>query len=222
VKKSTLIIGVIVLTGVTLLGGAIQGKMSRRWGKSLELDRLANRLRELPDAIGDWRTRSSQPLAPAAEGILECAGYVCRQYENRKTGEIINVAVLLGPAGPISVHTPDVCYSSQDYSVIEGPKRTKFDFVKESPDELWGTSLQSAKLTAGDLRVYYGWSTGGAWSAPEKDPRMAFAGQPYLYKLQVAGPLSSPVNGNTSDPSAAFLKDFLPAVRPYLVKHAQE
>jgi hypothetical protein len=222
VKQSALIIGITVLAVATLLGGAIQGKMSRRWGRPQELSRLAERLRQLPTEIGDWKTRSSSSLSPTAEAILECAGYVSRQYENRRTGEIVNVAVLLGPAGPISVHTPDVCYSSQDYSIIDPPKRTRLDAGEGSRDELWATSLQSTKLTAGDLRVYYGWSTGGPWSAPRKDPRMAFAGQPYLYKVQVAGPLPSAVDANASDPSVAFLKDFLPAVRPYLVEHAQE
>jgi hypothetical protein len=222
VKQSALIIGAVILAGVTLLGGAMQGQMSRRWGRFQEFERLANRLRQLPTEIGPWKTRTSQSLSPTAEAVLECAGYVSRQYENRKTGEIVNAAVLLGPAGPISVHTPDVCYSSQDYSVIEPPKRTQFDVGQGSQDELWGTSLQSTNLTAGNLRVYYGWSTGGPWSAPKKDPRIAFAGRPYLYKIQVAGPLPSPADENASDPSAAFLKEFLPALRPYLVERAQE
>jgi len=211
----------MILAGVTLLGGAIQGRMSRRWGRPREFEVLANRLRELPTEIGLWHTRASPPLSPAAEAVLECAGYVSRQYGNRKTGEIVTVAVLLGPAGPISVHTPDVCYSSQEYSVLESPKRTQFGVSEGSPDELWSTSLQSTNLTAGSLRVYYGWSTGGPWSAP-KDARFAFAGQPYLYKVQVAGPLPLLVDGNASDPCMAFLKEFLPAVRPHLVKPVKE
>jgi hypothetical protein len=222
VKHWLVIIGTMILAGVTLLGGVIQGRMSRRWGRPQEFETLASRLRGLPTEIGPWRTKASPTLSPAAEATLECAGYVSRQYENRKTGEIVTVAVLLGPAGPISVHTPDVCYSSQEYSVIGPPKRIRCDVGEGCEDVLWSTSLQSTNLTANNLRVYYGWSTGGPWSAPKQDPRIAFAGQPYLYKLQAAGLLLSPVDETAADPCMAFLKEFLPAMRPYLVEPAKE
>jgi hypothetical protein len=221
VKQSACIIGMIVLAGVTLLGGAIHGHMSRRWGRGQESQALAKRLQELPTEIGPWRMRSSQPLSPAAEAVLECAGYVSRQYENRNTREIVTLAVLLGPAGPISVHTPDVCYSSQEYTVIESPKRTRFGGGRGTQNELWSTSLQSTNLTSGNLRVYYGWSTGGPWSAPN-DARFAFAGQPHLYKIQVVGRLLPAVDDNESDQCRDFLEEFLPAIRPYLLKPTKE
>ena len=138
---------------------------------------------------------------PGRRGRVGVRRLCSRQYENRKTGEIVTVAVLLGPAGPISVHTPDVCYSSQDYTVLGAPEQTRFGGGEGSQDELWSTSLRSTSLTAGNLRVYYGWSTGGPWSAPG-DARFAFAGQPYLYKIQVAGPLPSPIDEKTFGPSA--------------------
>jgi len=210
----------MILAGATLLGGVLQGRMGRRWGRSQEFQVLAERLRELPTEIGLWRTRASPPLSPAAEAELECAGYVCRQYE-RRTGEIVTVALLLGPAGPISVHTPDVCYSSQEYTVIGSPERTPLGTGEGSQDELWSTSLQSTNLTAGSLRVYYGWSTGGAWSAP-RDARFTFAGQPHLYKIQVVGPLPSPGDEKASDQCRTFLKEFLPAIRPFMVKPVKE
>jgi len=211
----------MILAGVTLAGGVIQGHICRRWGRPREFQVLAERLRELPTEIGLWHTTASPPLAPAAEAILECAGYVSRQYENRETGQTVTVAVLLGPAGPISVHTPDVCYPSQNYTAIRSPRQIQFDAGGGSQDELWSTSLQSTSLTAGNLRVYYGWSAGGPWSAP-KDARIEFARQPHLYKIQVAGPLPSPIDDERSDQCRRFLKDFLPVVRPYLVKPVKE
>jgi hypothetical protein len=221
VKQSTFIIGMIVLAGVTLLGGAIQGHMSRRWGRDREFQVLANRLRELPTEIGSWRMTSSRPLPAAAEAVLECAGYVSRQYENRKTREMVTMAVLLGPAGPISVHTPDVCYSSGEYAVIGSPTRIPFGGGDGSHDELWSTSLRSTSLASGNLRVYYGWSTGGPWSAPN-DARFAFAGQPHLYKIQVAGRLLSPVDDDAPDECRGFLKECLPVLRPYLLRPVKE
>jgi hypothetical protein len=221
VKQSSLFVGIFILAVVTLVGGVIQGRMCRRWARPQEFQALADRLRELPAQIGPWHAKKSQPLDPVAEAVLECAGYVCRQYENQRTGETVTVAVLLGPAGPISVHTPDVCYSSQNYDTVGPPQRIRFDDGGNSANELWSTSLRATIPTASNLRVYYGWSTGGRWSAPD-DARLEFAGQSHLYKVQVAGPLPMPFDDEKSDQSRTFLKDFLPVVRPYLVAPVKE
>ena len=47
--------------------------------------------------------------------MLECTGNIVRTYENQRTGEVVSVFVIVGPAGPIAVHTPEICYSSQNY-----------------------------------------------------------------------------------------------------------
>jgi hypothetical protein len=211
----------IVLAGATLLSGIIQGRMSRRWGGLPELQELGGKLKDLPTEIGPWRMQASRSLAPAAVSVLECAGYVSRQYENRQTGEVVSMAVILGPAGPISVHTPDVCYAGQDYNIHHPPVKTTLSPEERHSDELWRTTLHSKALGTGYLRVYYGWSTGGRWSAPS-DARLAFAGQRYLYKLQVADGLLSPVDENASAPCSNFLKELLPVLKQYLVEPAKE
>lgn len=155
--------GVVVLVGLTLLGGGIHGRMNRRWGASLDVQRVAEQLREFPTDIGPWHMRESEPLSADVEAMLQCVGYVGRQYENRETGEVVSVALLLGPAGPISVHTPEVCYSSRDYTFRQARTRMKLGPGENPQDELWSTTLQSTRLDASYLRVYYGWSTGGAW-----------------------------------------------------------
>ena len=99
-KQSVFIFGTLVLAGATLLGGVIQGRMSRRWGGLSEFPKLTDRLKKLPTDVGPWRMRAPQPLSPAAEAVLECAGYVGRQYENRQTGEVVTMAVLLVSGRP--------------------------------------------------------------------------------------------------------------------------
>jgi hypothetical protein len=220
-KQSVFIIGMLVLAGATLLGGTIQGRMSRRWGGATEFPKLADQLKKLPTEIGPWHMRASQPLSAAAAAVLECAGYVSRQYENRQTGEVVTMAVLLGPAGPISVHTPDVCYSSQEYTIHQSPERTNFSRNQSGQDELWRTTLRSTRLEAGYLRVYYGWSSGDSWSAPA-DARFKFVGRPYLYKLQVAGPLPSPPDEKAVDPGFRFVTELLPVLKQHLIKPARE
>jgi hypothetical protein len=160
--------------------------------------------------------RGTHTLSSSASATLESVGYVGRQYENQDTGELVTMFVLLGPAGPVSVHTPDICYSSQDYSIQQSPTHIKPAVNENDQDEFWYTTLQALRLDSSYLRVYYAWSTGGTWSAPN-DARFTFAGQPYLYKVQVAGVLPSPNDDKASDPGLSFLKALLPVLKPHLV-----
>jgi hypothetical protein len=216
-KRTWLICGVSVLVCATVLGGVIHGRMSGRWGAHSVMKELASRLQKLPNKVGPWQMRAPQPLSEAAERTLECAGYISGQYENEETGEVVSMFVLLGPAGPISVHTPDVCYSSREYIVRKSPKKIQLSLAEGLKNELWVTTMQSTQLDASCIRVYYGWSTGGAWSAPNV-ARFAFAGQPYLYKIQVSEQLPTADSDESSDASRKFLKAMLPVVKDYMAE----
>ena len=220
-KQSSLMIGVLILAGATLLGGVVHGRMNRRWGGDPELQRLAEKLDGLPTDIGPWHFEETLHLSPSAEKELECAGYVSRRYENRKTRQTVTMALLLGPGQPIAAHTPDVCYSGGEYDTILSPEAVNFGSDAGPKSELWGTTLQSKRLDASFLRVYYGWSTGGEWSAPVH-ARYQFGGQPYLYKLQVAGELPSASDEKASDPCLSFIKALLPVVKQHLVESVKE
>ena len=211
----------MILAGATLLGGVIQGRMSRRWGRSQEFQVLADRLQELPTEIGPWHMRASPPLAPAAEAVLECAGYVSRQYENRKTGEIVTVAVLLGPAGPISVHTPDVCYSSQEFTVIGSPEadpvRRRRRLARRTVEHVSPVDESDGRQLARLLRLVHRRPVVGAGGRPFRVCRPAASLQDSSGRtIAVAG------RRKASDQCRIFLKEFLPAVRPYLVKPVKE
>lgn len=67
------------------------------------------------------------------------------------------------------------------------------------------------------LQTYYAWSTGGPWVAAD-DPRYSFAGEPYLYKVQLsalATPQAAPVQ---SDVGQRFLRDLIPVAQKYLIQ----
>jgi hypothetical protein len=65
--------------------------------------------------------------------------------------------------------------------------------------------------------AYFGWTLGDRWTA-SNDPRYAFAGHPYLYKLQVSCVLPPMLAASESDPCQDFLTDFVSAAAPYLDK----
>lgn len=209
---------VVLGVGLTLADGVIHGRLTFRWvGTPSERLRAAELLQELPDRCGDWEVEQSLPLSDYAVNILQCESHINRIYVNRLTQQRVQVAVILGPFGPTSTHTPDICYTSRDYRIVRQRQRVSVP-IEQSPDsQLWVITLRSDQLNQDTQRVYYGWSDGGPWEAPG-EPRVHFGGRPYLYKLQVAAALDEVAEGNGPDASQVFLESFLPQLNIYLVR----
>jgi len=214
------IFGVALIAALTIASGAIQGRISNRWGTPPDLLAAGKLLQEVPAQFGNWQLDSSDELSKNAAAMLECAGYIVRQYRNEQSGQTIDVAVLVGPSGPISVHTPEVCFPSRDSQPQGERRRVAIPTAEGRTDEFWALTFKAADLAATRRRVYYGWSTGSQWTAAE-DPRFGFADRPYLYKIQLSGSLlpgmDEPVD-EASDPCREFLKEFVPVVSRYLIE----
>lgn len=210
---------VVILVG-TVAAAAMHGTMTNRWGIQPDHTAAENLLRQsLPKEVGNWREKGKDgELDKDVTDMLECRAYIKRVYENVQTGDRVSVGVLLGPAGPISAHTPEICYSSNDYE-IDGEKQKK-DLVDKNgmQHSLWQVKIRSNDQgRARDQQVYYGWSTGGCWEATER-PRFAYGGAPYLYKIQLAGPIAPNVeSAKTFDPNIDFLTEFLAQCQTRLI-----
>jgi hypothetical protein len=153
--------------------------------------------------------------------VLQCPAYITRVYEHQQTGDVVNVAVLLGPPGPISVHTPEVCYSSREFTPDGDRRRTPVTDQAGMEHTLWQLPLKTNDFDASSLRVFYGWTTGSKWGAPEY-PRYLFGSLPHLYKLQVAvtdHPASKAIN---FDAGKDFLECFLPQLQPQMVEAGRQ
>lgn len=219
------VLTIVLVAGLTLASGLIQGRMSNRWGPSPDMLAVAERLEttpaDIPAEVGIWRLIKPDKMEEGTVKMLQCAGYVLRTYEHDVTRERVNMFIIVGPPGPISVHTPEVCYSSQGYPIRDPRQRVTIQNGEGPADEFWALTLRSRDLDAGVLRVYYAWSTGGPWSATEK-PRYAYAGRPYLYKIQLASRLPSYGDSEGDDPCSRFLQDFVPVAKRYLVAPSDE
>ena len=214
-------LAIVLVAGLTLLSGLIHGQMSNRWGPSPDVLAVAEKLEEIPDRVGSWQLKNSDKMDDFTANMLQCAGYILRTYENRVTGENVNMFIIVGPPGPISVHTPEVCYDSQGYPIREARQRVTIENRDGPDDNFWAMTLRSKDLNADQIRAYYAWSTGGPWLAA-KGPRYAYAGCPYLYKIQLASHTSLQTDPGTGDPCSRFLKDFVPEAKRYLVAPSDE
>ena len=221
-KRYWLAAKLILVVGLTLLSGVLQGHIRNRWGVPQAM-RVAGQLLQdvpatFPGASGPWRVETVGEIGQYAVDQLECVASLARTYRNQRSGELVTVALILGPAGPMSVHTPEICFSSREYQEADLRQRVTLHNVAagDAAEQFWALDFRSRRAWGDPLRVYYAWSTGGGWLAPD-DARFALAGWPYLYKLQIAANAPRGANLQRNDPCRNFLNDFLPVVRQYLV-----
>jgi len=206
-----------VVLALTLASGAMQGRMRGRWGPASAMVTAGQLLETFPTEFGDWKLLRNGELGEDATNQLEPTGWLVRTYENRKTGTEVSAILLVGPPGPISVHTPEVCISSQQYKIIE-PRRsvTLGDTGAGSPQHtFWAATFQSTDVVGSLLRTYWAWTTDGTWQAA-KGARYRFAGEPYLYKVQVSASYPPGADFEHDDSCRDFLADFVKAAPAYL------
>lgn len=199
-----------IILSLTVASGLVHGYLDGRWAAGSSAEATAQMLPQLPEQVGPWVRVSDHELDRSAQKLLQCYGYLNRQYWNPATGERVTVAVLFGPRGPIAVHTPEICYSSAG-TVPVGDRVAESIESGGETDQLWHLQLAQSSDPAPILDVWYGWSDGGPWQAG-KYPRVWLTDR--LFKIQLAGPASAAGGGEL--PCRDFLHHFLPAVREVL------
>lgn len=211
--NSTLAI-VVALAVATAL---VQGRMRQRWGTSDAARNAAARLLEFPRDFGDWHMTSAGDLDEDSRSQLECLGSFDRVYSHAKTGERVALVLILGPAGPTAVHTPEICVAERGFAAL-GDRRELA--VGDGGDRFWNKRFKSKSVHGESMSVYWAWSTGGNWLAA-RDARYAFAGIPRLYKAQVTCMIPA-AEDREADGGQRFLADFVPAAARCLVPCIEE
>ena len=206
--------GVILLAG-TLWGGWLHGRMVKRGdGGELLADAGKRLARPVSEQHGNWRLLKEAPFSPDVVKMLQCPAHINRTYMHQQTGEVVTVSVIVGPPGPIAAHTPEVCYSSQDFTLLNDRTLVPIIDRQQREHSFWQVAMEPRNVVRTTQRVLYAWGTGGHWSATGQ-PRLAHAGEPYLYKIQLAGPISEP--DDEFNPCEDFLGWFLPEIESHLV-----
>jgi len=211
-KRYSLALAVALAVALTLASAIVQGRIRYRWGPTKAMRLAAQRLREVPLVFGDWQSKGDEEMDEAAVTMLQCTGYIERTYANRRSGEVVNMFVVVGPVGPIAAHTPEVCFSGIDYKMRGDRQRISIRDADGDEQLFWAHDFKASGLRGGLIRTYYAWSAGDGWSAPE-NPRFAFTGQAFLYKLQLTADLSQGANFEMEDTCRRFLRAFVPEVK---------
>jgi len=195
---------VVLVVAVASLG-ITHGIATNRWETSEDLRLASERLDRVPTVIGSW---VGTPLPIESEDLARAGirGSVYRRYQRGENGPTATVLLVCGRGGPISVHTPDVCYAGAGYRMTGAQERHDVE-AAGNPSACWtAVFAKPDAIVPVRSRLFWCWSRDGrSWDAPDS-PRATFARFPAVYKLYVA--VDSP--GGRPRAGADPMVDFLP------------
>ncbi len=196
---------VILLSGY----GVAEGLWSDRWVTSPELTEAQDRLSSLPLVVGPWKG-SDEELDARQIRIGELKAHLFRRYVHETNGESMTVLAVCGRPGPISVHSPQVCFGGSGFTPKGDRVRHKVEAAGLSKQAtFWSERYEKKGALPEYLQIYYGWNDSTGWQAVD-NPRLKFAPARALYKLYVVRRLTQPDEAPENNPVPAFLQLLVP------------
>ena len=207
-----------LLVSLALVGtlGVVHGIFTERWAPSGQLQEALGVIPRVPLQFGPWEGEEI-PFDLRDLERMGIKGCLIRRFRNRETRETVSLMLVCGRGGPISVHTPDICYATAGFKEITDETRQQIDcddgqkapFIVakfEKPDGVVPTRLE----------IYWAWSRDGLdWVAPQ-NPRLSLARSPALYKLYVVREFNPGTRSETANTVRNFLRYALPVMRQTL------
>ena len=209
VPRMTRFLPLLVAVSALVGGGVMHGLRTDRWGAKSDVKAAAARLDAVPEKVGEWEGRPMEIDARQLT-IAEADGHLSRYYVNRRTGAEVAVVVLCGRPGPLSLHSPEVCYAGAGFNIDGDRQKIPLTGDGLPPAELFNAKFAKPGVVPDVLNVFWAWkASGGHWEA-NSDPRLAYVRSNILYKLYVIRRVVRPEEDLTHDPCLDFLRAFLP------------
>jgi hypothetical protein len=197
---------------VLLVGSAVvHGLWTDRWSSGRDLEAALNRLDAIPLVAPHWRGRvqeldDEQAQTAARVGITKIARRVFADESEQR----VTALLMCGRFGPLSVHTPDVCYGAAGYAMYGRAERVEVKPEEGKAATMWVATFHRPRSPESPpLRVIWGWNAGQGWLAPG-NPRWTFRMKPVLHKLYVTREMTSLDEPLSQEPCLALLRAWLP------------
>lgn len=193
---------------IVLATGVLHGLQTGRWHSSTSVREAVERLNAVPAEVGSWK---GSDLTISAEELRRAGveGWVYRRYRNENNGDTVLMLIVCGRPGPISVHTPEVCYAGSGYRALGDPQRKEIRVGASQTRSVWALRFKGPTAEAvPPIEVNWAWNAGNDWTAPDK-PRWVFARDSALYKLYVIADVPSAVAAKKRDPCGDFMQTTL-------------
>ncbi len=189
-------------------------------GTNVSADERAKLISSVPKDFGDWHGED-KPVDARVQKVAGAIGAVSRNYRNSRTGERVDLWLIVGHARDVAFHTPDVCYVGSGFEA-RGKENSTYNLVLTGlPDTpMWTNTFFKEDVSGRTLlRVFWTWYNPEspeneekvAWEAPG-NARFHFGNTRALYKMYFTSEMRDPMETAEQSSALRFAKDFLPEV----------
>jgi hypothetical protein len=212
------LIGVLLIVGLTIQEVRMTDRMS---GTNVSADERAKLISSVPKDFGDWHGED-KPVDPTVQKVAGAIGAVSRTYRNSRTGERVDLWLIVGHSRDVAFHTPDVCYRGSGFEA-RGKENSTYNLVLTGlPDTpMWTNTFFKEDALSGRslIRVFWTWYNPESpenenkveWEAPS-NARFHFGNTRALYKMYFTSEMRDPMETAEQSSALRFAKDFLPEV----------
>ena len=208
--------GTLLLSAVALclLGPAL---ILARWDLATTMARGPIELPSVPSQVSSWKATSDVTLTPNVLALIEPDGYLMRLYEAPGRAAIwlyVGVYLAEGDSGT-GAHTPEVCYPSQGWEVIESEAVA---FPMGAAENLRAQQLSFQRAGQREEVVYW-FQPSARWPASSGSEQFlriidAIAGRPQYAFVRLS--TSSDSGFDVNRDLAEFAVEVAPAIREAL------
>jgi hypothetical protein len=219
-----IVAGVLLLVGLTIVQIRMTDRMS---GTNFTAEQRAELLSMVPKEVGDWQG-DDMPVDENVQKTAGAIGAVSRSYRNSRTGEKVDLWLIVGHARDVAFHTPDVCYLASGFEARSKENSLYPMVISGLPDApFWtNTFYRENELTGRRLiRVFWSWYNPESsanegkvvWEAPG-NARWAFGNTRALYKMYFTSEMHDPMETAEQSSCLRFAREFMPEVDKALAK----
>jgi hypothetical protein len=205
--------GVLLMVGLTF----IQFRMTDRLGGSniTAADR-AKLLAKIPDKIGDWHG-TDVPINEQVRQTTGAEGAVQRQYRNVRTGEMVDLWLIVGHGRSVSRHTPNVCYPNNGFTARSVENSIYPLVLEDGSQPMFFTNTFSSEGAKGRqlVRVFWTWYNAAdhegkvVWEAPA-NPTWYFGNTRALFKMYFTSAMRDVAETAEKSSCLNFAREFIP------------
>jgi hypothetical protein len=216
-----IVLGVLTIVGLTIP----QIRMTDRFADTnVTALQRAELLQNVPKTIGNWHGED-MAVDETIRDTAGAVGAISRVYRNVRTGETVDLWLIVGHGRAISAHTPNICYRASGFE-MRAPESSLHPMVFPGQPEapfLTNTFFKEDVTGRRLVRVFWSWYNPDKdedlstveWEAPS-NARWYFGNTRALYKMYFTSEMRDVSETAEESSCLRFAREFLPVVNKAL------
>jgi hypothetical protein len=217
------VLGVLLIVGLTAFEFRMTDRLS---GTNVSAEQRAELLKKVPLQVGDWHGED-KPIDPNVRHTAGAVGAVSRTYRNSRTGEQVDLWLIVGHARDVSAHTPNICYPASGFEARATENSLYAMAFQDQPSTPFLTNTFLKEDVTGQrlVRVFWTWYNPEnkenkgkvVWEAPH-NARWHFGNTRALYKMYLTSGMRDAKELADESACVRFAREFLPEVNKALAE----